>query len=240
MDMATHFEITEVVNLIKRLPNSPITDKIGLDETVRLFLAVLGDLPAETIKTATIQYLSEGNPFFPTPGAIRDKAMELQMLALGIPTPAEAWGMVLTARQYVEPVFCAEGWRSRSTGDKANEEYWKVVKESRKHDDECTSCRPGGFQEIYGHNAVAETVRLLGGRDIILTDNPVADRARFIEAYREVVARERMKMAMTPRVSQFIEQSQHLLEDDQRAALDTGESAELSKQMKRLTARLEK
>ena len=146
--------------------------------------------------------------------------------------------MVLTARQYVEPVFCAEGWRLRSTGDKANEEYWKVVKESRKHDDECTSCHPGGFKEIYGHNAVTETVRLLGGRDIILTDNPVADRARFIEAYREVVARERMKMAMTPRVAQFIEQSQNLLEDDRRAALETGEKIEINRQINALARRM--
>jgi hypothetical protein len=214
----------EIVNLIKRLPNSPITDRDSLNETVNLFFAVLGDLPADMAKAATIQYLSEGNPFFPMPGVLRDKAMELQMLAAGLPTAGEAWGMVLTANRPANPVFCDEGARLRDAVNNAAT-YWSSLKEYSKHVDECETCDLGGYRENYRHAAVAETVKLLGGRDAILTDNPAADRARFLEAYREVTAREKMKMGMTPRVAEFVESS--------RPALVSGE-------LKQLSARLAK
>jgi hypothetical protein len=214
----------EIVNLIKRLPNSPITDRDSLNETVNLFFAVLGDLPADMAKAATIQDLSEGNPFFPMPGVLRDKAMELQMLAAGLPTAGEAWGMVLTANRPANPVFCDEGARLRDAVNNAAT-YWSSLKEYSKHVDECETCDLGGYRENYRHAAVAETVKLLGGRDAILTDNPAADRARFLEAYREVTAREKMKMGMTPRVAEFVESS--------RPALVSGE-------LKQLSARLAK
>jgi hypothetical protein len=214
----------EIVNLIKRLPNSPITDRDSLNETVNLFFAVLGDLPADMAKAATIQYLSEGNPFFPMPGVLRDKAMELQMLAAGLPTAGEAWGMVLTANRPANPVFCDEGARLRDAVNNADT-YWSSLKEYSRHVDECEKCDLGGYRENYRHPAVAETVKLLGGRDAILTDNPAADRARFLEAYREVIASEKMKMGMTPRVAEFVENS--------RPALVSGE-------LKQLSARLAK
>jgi hypothetical protein len=214
----------EIVNLIKRLPNSPITDRDSLNETVNLFFAVLGDLPADMAKAATIQYLSEGNPFFPMPGVLRDKAMELQMLAAGLPTAGEAWGMVLTANRPANPVFCDEGARLRDAVNNAAT-YWSSLKEYSRHVDECDVCDLGGYRENYRHPAVAETVKMLGGRDAILTDNPAADRARFLEAYREVIAREKMKMGMTPRVAEFVENS--------RPALVSGE-------LKQLSARLSK
>src|SRR5690349_9083007 len=92
-------ETLAILDLIKRLPNSPIVDKESGEETLTLYHAVLGDLPADMAKAATIQYLSEGNPFFPTPGVLRDKAMDLQLLAAGLPTAGEAWGMVLAANR---------------------------------------------------------------------------------------------------------------------------------------------
>src|SRR5688572_11055943 len=107
-------EVLEIVNRIKYLPNSPITNKEILEEMVDTFYLLLEDLPADMVKAATVQYLSEGNPFFPSnPGVLRDKAMELQMLAMGIPSPAEAWGMVLTAVKYFQSVTCEEGARLR-------------------------------------------------------------------------------------------------------------------------------
>ena len=212
----------EIVNLIKRLPNSPVGDRDSLNETVNLFFAVLGDLPADMAKAATIQYLSEGNPFFPMPGVLRDKAMDLQLLALGLPTAGEAWGMVLTANRPADPVFCGEGARLRDGVD-SPETYWSTLREYSKHVDECETCDLGGYREKYGHPAVAETVKLLGGREAILTDNPAADRARFIEAYREVIAREKMKMGMTPTVAEFVDRS--------RPALVSGGVRQLSERL---------
>lgn len=234
--MATKPEIMEIVNLLKRLPNSPITDVASLNETVTLFLAVLEDLPADMVKAATIQYLSEGNPFFPSnPGVLRDKAMELQMLAMGIPSPAEAWGMVMAANKPTPHLFCETGAALRDAC-MSGENYGAALAASRQHDKECGICGKGideqvndygGFRDEYAHPAVAEAVRLLGGRDTILTDNPVSDRKQFIDAYREVVARERMKMGMTPTVAKFVEDNRPLMLDDKQSAFDTGERAAL-------------
>lgn len=245
--MATKTEIFAIINLVKRLPNSPITGnpeqvKQALEETVNLFHAVLEDLPSDMLKAATVQYCSEGNPFFPTPGVLRDKAMDLQMLALGIPTPAEAWGMVLTAVKHVQSVTCEEGARLRTiaAGTDAANGYWRKLADYGRHIEECEFCELGGFREDYTHTAVAETVRLLGGRDVILTDNPVSDRKQFIDAYRDVIARERMKMSMTPKVAEYIENNRPLLADDRRAALDTGEGKYLAAQSRELANRMTK
>jgi hypothetical protein len=210
--MATRDEIIEILNMLKRLPGSPITGatvddvKRSINDVLPLFLAVLEDLPVEMVRTATVQYCSEGNPFFPMPGVIRDKAMELQLLALGIPTPAEAWGMVLNARQYIPGTFCEAGAALRRDVEGNPPDYWQALNDYGDHMNACTVCDKGGFQDVYGHAAVEETVKLLGGRDVVLTENEVADRARFIEAYREIVKRERTKYSMIPRVRQFIEE----------------------------------
>jgi len=231
-------EVLEIVNRIKYLPNSPIVNREILDEMVETFFLLLEDLPADMVKAATVQYLSEGNPFFPSnPGVLRDKAMELQMLAMGIPSPAEAWGMVMAGLKPAHHVFCETGAALRDACI-SGENYGATLAASKRHDKECAVCGKGisedvndygGFRDEYAHPAVAETVRLLGGRDVILTDNPVSDRKQFIDAYREVVARECMKMGMTPVVAKFVEDNRPLLLDDKKAAFETGERALLDK-----------
>jgi len=183
------------------LPNSPITDR-NVEKVIDTFEMILSDLPAETVEAATRQYLSTGI-FFPTPGHIREIAMDLQMLAIGVPTPTEAWGMVMTGLKAVESVFCTDGASLRDTY--ISNQTPENLSQYSRHVDSCHICLLGGFQEVYAHPAVTETVRLLGGRDIILTDNATSDRARFVDAYREVVARERMKTAMLPEVKQYVD-----------------------------------
>jgi hypothetical protein len=234
-------EIISILELLKTLPNSPIKNKEDVLEVSKLFHAVLEDLPSEMVKAATVQYCSEGNPFFPTPGTLRDKAMDLQMLAMGIPTPAEAWGMVLTANKPTPHTFCETGAALRDAC-MSGENYGSALAAAKKHDKECSICGAGisddvcdygGFRDEYAHSAVAETVRLLGGRDVILTDNPVSDRKQFIDAYRDVIARERMRMGMTPTVARYVE-------DNRLIALDTGEKNYLESQTRRLAEGLKK
>ena len=43
------------------------------------------------------------------------------------------------------------------------------------------------------------------------TDNPVADRARFTDAYKEIVMRERGKAGMTPNVKRFVNERTNTL-----------------------------
>lgn len=188
------------------LPNSPITDT-SVGTVIDSFDLVLSDLPIEDIAAATKQYLSVGT-FFPTPGKLRETAMDLQLLAIGVPTSTEAWGMVCYGLKADESIFCEAGAELRN-------EYIAFQSADTmalytEHVKACEVCHIGvGYVEKYDHSAVAETVRLLGGRDVILTNNAVSDRARFIEAYREVVARERMRTAMLPEVRLFVEAKKH-------------------------------
>jgi hypothetical protein len=207
--VATKGEITKTILSMRFLPNSPITDQ-NVASVIETFEQVLSDLPGEVVVAAARQYLSTAT-FFPSPGALRESAIDLQMLAIGIPTPAEAWSMVLGAERFFDTVLCKEGRRFRLALDGVTGgEYWAAMGFYASHVDQCSICVEGGRRETYKHPAVANTVAMLGGREVLLTDNPVADRARFIEAYREVVARERMRAGMIPEVRQYVEK--HALE----------------------------
>lgn len=203
--MANRTQITRAILTMQYLPNSPITER-NVESVIDTFEMVLSDLPAETVEAATRQYLST-ETFFPTPGRLREIAMDLQMLAIGLPTPAEAWAQVNNAYQYQDPMFCEAGANLRDKCGNPNSNYWTAIADYQKHMGECEICTTGGFSEKYGHPVVAETVRLLGGREIILTNNPTADRARFLDAYREVVSRERTKTAMLPTVKNYVEET---------------------------------
>jgi len=175
-------------------------------DSPEVYLSILADVEDAVLEAAVKQYLSEANTFTPiaTPGVLREKAMDLQMLALGVPTGGEAWGMVLAAGQYSGPRWCEDGGKLRdialSGGSPAG--YYS-------HLDQCGICNINPTaKENYDHPVVAQTVRLLGGRDAIITDNPMADRARFIDAYKEVVLRERTKAGMMPSVREFVQNRQ--------------------------------
>lgn len=202
--MTTRIEISKLILSMRYYPNSPITD-ISVQAVIDSFEDTLSDLPFETVEAAVRQYKSS-ETFFPTPGKLREIAMDLQMLAMGVPTPTEAWGMVLTAEKHVPSVWCEQGaeLRELSMGlgaGKAQEYYG--------HMDKCEICKPGGLREVYDSPVVGATVAALGGRDVIITDNPTADRARFIDAYREIVARERRKAAMLPDVKAYVTETKN-------------------------------
>lgn len=238
--MATRKEIFTIVNKIKFLPNSPVTEK-NVGDVVEMFFVILKDIPYQALESAALQYLSEEKPYFPMPGALRTKVLDLQLLALQIPTAAEAWGMVLNGTGMVPAEFCEVGAALRDACNDA-EHYGQAIDAAKKHDRECEICNNGGsdevrnyggFREAYEHPVVTETVRLLGGRDAILTDNRVADRARFIEAFNEVLARERMKIGMMPEVREYVRE-QVAIAEERRAALDTGEREHINAQYKAL------
>lgn len=202
--MANRDDILAVVGMMRYLPNNPAArDDSAAGPLEDRFFMVLSDLPVEVLRAAAVQHLAEAT-FFPTPGQLRERAMDLQLLALGIPQPAEAWAQVLKAPRYVPMALCELGAELRRSAEKQGLGYFKAVAEYSKHLAECTVCTEGGYRETYPSPAVAECVRLLGGRDALMTDNPAADRARFIEAYREIVGRERMKAGMLPQVKEFL------------------------------------
>lgn len=225
--MATEQEITQVLREMSSLPNSPdMSSRESARAVVAMYARVLSDMTLDVLEVAVSHYISTST-FFPTPGALRSKAMELWILAAQIPTAAEAWGQVLMAVKFRDSVWCNEGARLRNCIDGlTGREYWEALNAYHAHNDNCHYCKQGGFVEEYAHPTVGETVRLLGGRDLLFTDNASADRARFIEAFKDVISRETLKAGLTTEVREFVK--------EQRATLEAGE------QIGRLTARLEK
>lgn len=236
--MATKQEIFDILQKIKYLPNSPISEK-NVDQIVDMFFVILKDLSFDLLDKATLFYLGQEKPFFPMPGTIRSKALELQMIALKIPTPAEAWGMVLNRNKMQPGVICNVSSRlHEETQGLTSGAYLLKIKEIAIHESQCSICRPSTFDASYAHPMVARMVHLLGGLDAILSDNPVADRARFVQAYSELLERETSVVGMVPDVRQFVqEQSERLLEG-RHAAFETGEQKQIDEQFRQLAKRM--
>lgn len=56
----------------------------------------------------------------------------------------------------------------------------------------------------FGHAAIGEAVEAVGGwRQLCLSDNPVSERMRFIQAYEMMLQRERATMRMLPQVKEI-------------------------------------
>lgn len=197
--MCEKSDIKEILSVLVKagLKNSPLTRE-KFSETLESFYDTLGDLPRETLFAAVNQYKS-GATWFPTAGEIRNQAADLQMLVFGVPTAAEAWAEVLAPERAIPAAYCSEGDRLRRLSENANGDYWKIIAEYTKHRENCAECKDGGLKKIYSHPAVEKTVKRLGGIDAILTavSMRAADRARFIDAYKEILAKEK-KVAMMP------------------------------------------
>ena len=208
--MSTINKIKDILITLVHLPNAPeITPQV-----VKEFHDVLGHWDDEVLDAAILHYKST-ETFFPTPGTLNNKILDIQLIAVGLPTAGEAWSQVLDAIQYTASVYCDDGVEIRKRlSERIGGEYMTAIAEYSKHTDSCTVCISGGYAEHYDHPAVAETVRLLGGRDALFTDNPAADRKQFVDAYRERLQIEGRKHIMPPAVKGYIasqQESQALL-----------------------------
>jgi len=218
--MATQNKIRDLLNTLVSLPNAP---EISAD-VVREYHAVLGHWPDELLDMAVLHYKSS-EVFFPTPGTLNNKILDLQFMAMGIPTAAEAWSQVLGAVRQVPTVLCETGSQLRTAAEgRIGGEYMSAIADYSIHFRNCEICTDGGWKEIYDHPVVAETVRLLGGRDMLLTDNLAADRKQFIDAYRERVQIEGRKFIMPPKIRDFIADQRLLEVGDQVKQLAKGMS----------------
>jgi hypothetical protein len=239
--MATKKDIFDILQKIKYLPNSPMT-KENAAEIVDMFFVILKDLSFDLLEKAALYYLGQGNPFFPMPGALRQKALELQMIALRIPTATEAWGMVINRKLGQPGVICetAHAMETELKSLSSAGVYLSKIKDLNEHEKTCSICKAPSYEPVYEHALVGKTVHLLGGLDVLLTDNPVSDRARFVQAYQEILERERSIVGMVPEVKQFVQdERQAALETGERQAVfDTGEKKLIERQMKETTSRM--
>lgn len=236
--MATKQDIYDILQKIKYLPNSPMNNG-NVSEIVELFFVILKDFSFALLDKAALFYLGQANPFFPMPGVLRQKALELQMISLRIPTATEAWGMVLNRQTSQPGAYCGKYKAIESELHLLfGGAYLLKIKELVAHEKYCGICKPTTYTPTYEHPLVEKTVHLLGGLDVLLTENPVADRARFIAAYQEILEREQAIVGMVPEVREFVQEQAWALEEERRAALDTGEAREVRNQYKLLSGKM--
>lgn len=220
--MATKLEIAQLLQLFENLPNNPAKDADAdkVAQLVATYHATLHDLPLDMLKAAALGYLATGK-FFPTPGDLRTKSVEIALLAMGVPTPGEAWGQIMTEGT-VHAVRCdraralAAGIETKTGGD-----YWAAVSDYSSHVDECPNCYDDTSRGW--HQAVKATFDAMGGHSAIFTDNPAADRARFMDGYRTYVEREVLRLQLPAEVRGYIESSRtagKLLQDQVKQLAD--------------------
>lgn len=236
--MATRDEILNIIASMLTLPNAPKVTLENREAFMDAYYVQLEDIDIRMLNAAAAKYQTD-ETFFPVPGALRRKSVEIMLMASGIPTPMEAWAQVLNATKIRrERIRCPEGDRLEEiAGKEATGAYFLRLREAREHVESCPICQDAGGLETYGHPFVERTVQLMGGRDAILTDNVVSDRSQFLRYYQERLDREVDKLSQTPEVREMVaEQQRALFEDDRKSSLDTGEARELRMLEEKLTS----
>jgi len=132
--------------------------------TVEIYCRLLVDLDFDTLKAATLQCATIYK-FFPTVAEIRLAAVELQTMAEGIPSEAEAWGEVV-----------------------------KGLREIGSY----------GYPK-FSHELIDQVVKQFGWRNLCLSENQSADRARFMDAYSSAFKDSRRRAQMLPEVLQLVD-----------------------------------
>lgn len=175
--MANQSDIASCIHLVcAAFPNySP-----DVKATAELWTLVLGDLPADTLKAATLAATmpGTGRQFAPSADEIRTKAAELHALAAGIPDAYRAYEEVekmpadMTSRKVVE-----------ENGE--NIIYEKALQ--------------------FTHPIVESVARSLGWPKTFPTENPGVDRGQFRQAYETEVRRVMGDAGRLPLLQDYIE-----------------------------------
>jgi len=88
--------------------------------------------------------------------------------------------------------------------------YTSALREILGHSPTCRECRVAHTEEVYCHPVVEQTVRRLGGRAALFTENLAADRARFLEAYEEILGRAVVEAGRLPEVANWLESDRNV------------------------------
>lgn len=150
------------------------------EETVKLYLVMLSDIPLDLLKAALMELIAKSK-WFPKVADIRDAVYRLIAKKDGIPQPFEAWGQVvaemkqkgITARPdfthpfIMETVNAVGGWyylchSENSVSDRARflEFYEQKL---RQHRDDALSLP--GVEKLLGRLESGENLKLSGGKD---------------------------------------------------------------------------
>lgn len=168
-------------------------------ETMQVYFELLEDLPIDLVQAAAVEFMASPSAFPPTPGQIRAKAVDLQKRANGVPSPDEAWKMVLDA-----PIDGLEKWSEE------REDGWHIFN-----------------QPYQWESALVERVaRNLGWPNRFWTDNMTSDRARFLQAYENQLGNATREATSLPQVQAYLAKGpgdiKSITDGFRREALDRG------------------
>ncbi len=152
-------------------------DKNLTRETLDLYGRYLEDLDPDSFDAAIDRHI-QTSEWMPKVSQIREAAMENFMRKAGVPSPAEAWGEVsLNLRQDTE-----ENFGTLTSVNRINDHQWS-------------------------HPLVKQAAEQIGWLDLWLTkdNNITANRARFMDAYRDLVKGLKEHYMLTPDLRQAID-----------------------------------
>ncbi len=179
--MATNKEIAELIAMLAvSFPafkgKLEQFSKADKQRMVKAYHIALGDIDADLL-ACVVEHIISTATFFPSAGEIRSTAYHLAEVGLGIPSAQDAWAEV--------SAMTRKGFYKQADGG------WYQA-------------RPP-LPEDWSHPLVQKAVDAVGGWVALRTsENTVADRARFIQAYDVYVERYREQERMLPGVRQAV------------------------------------
>lgn len=146
---------------------------------INIYVEHLKDMDYETFRLAVNRYI-ETEKWMPKVSDIREAAMQNFMQKAGVPSPAEAWGEV-----------------SRNLREDSQANVGTLTKYNRIDDHE------------WSHPLVKKAAEQIGWSDMWWTkdDNTTSNRARYMDAYRDLVKGLRDHYTLTPDLRKAIEPS---------------------------------
>lgn len=207
-----------------------------IDEARRTaYSDLLQDLPDNVLRAA-IKHAAATATFFPAPGEIRAAAAYLGKMSYDIPSADEAWGELVnrahaprTVKYYCDEYIRLYNYQATDTAD-----YWRNINAISHHETHCQVCIVRTIEYQFTHPLIGEVAKRLGWPDRFWSDNIGVDRGRYIKTYENEVERLTQKATLLPSVREFVS-SAAMLEDDRRAAFETGESKSVQRQIAALT-----
>ena len=217
-----------------------VFDKRIPEERRAAYISLLADLPDELLRAA-IQHCAATQTFFPTPGEIREAAANLGKLSYNVPSADEAWSELVNDAHAPRKhkVYCAEYARMFEHVHDDPDNYLRAVADLGLHEGSCGECQMLTTEYQFSHPLIGEVAKRLGWPERFWSDNIGVDRGRFIKTYEDTIRRMTDQSKLLPAVRQYVDDERQLYLDDRRAALETGEHAELKQQLRRLTRSME-
>jgi len=157
-----------------------------------VYLDVLHDIPIDLLETAARQCLATLK-WFPKPAEIREQALQLVLISLGIPNANDAWAEVTKRMQNT--------FRVRRIGDRIQVAITGMYEET-----------PGGYltqrqptANDWSTPLIQKAIDGIGGwRTLRASDNPIADRSQFIAAYERYSMRHMQAARMLPETREAV------------------------------------